>query len=167
MPEADLTERARAGTIRLVRDGDALTLFQIRRLAILALAPPLIAVDRAQAWAATHPPEWMNQFLRKRAVWVFECGGEIAGWIGLNGNIVDGLYTSPGWACCGVGSRLLQFVEGELARQGTLQIDLEASRNAEEFYLKRGYRAVGPRPTEHDALPMSKVLPQCQEPTTT
>ena len=114
--------------------------------------------DLTQRWAAKHPPEWMNRFLQKRVVWLLECGDEIAGWIGLNGHVVDGLYTSPRWASHGVGSRLLTFAETALARQGIAEIHLEASRNAEDFYVKRGYRASGSRPTVDDALPMSKVL---------
>jgi GNAT superfamily N-acetyltransferase len=158
MSESERDRRVRAGTIRLACDADALTLYEIRRLAILSLAPPIMPVDVALTWAARHPPGWMHRFLEERVVWVFEVGPESAGWIGLNGHVVDGLYTSPAWACCGVASRLLRFGEDELARTGIAEVHLEASRNAESFYFKRGYRPVGPRPTEHDALPMSKVL---------
>jgi GNAT superfamily N-acetyltransferase len=111
----------------------------------------------AQQWARARSVEWAEQIIRARDVWVFQCEAGIAGWVSFTGSDIDGLYTDPAVAQRGVGSRLLTFAEAQIARAGAAEAHLEASWNSEEFYVKRGWTPVGPRPID-SARPMTKRL---------
>lgn len=148
-------------TIRPARENDAQQLFELRRAAILAFAAPAMRRELATAWADAHPTRWMVHVIREREVWVCEIDGDIAGWISTAANTIDGLYTSPPRAGRGVGSQLLAFVESELERRGHSEVLLNASVNAEGFYLEHGYVPCGPRAADEDnygAQPMRKGL---------
>jgi GNAT superfamily N-acetyltransferase len=148
-------------TIRSARESDAEQLFEVRRAAILAFAAPAMPREHATAWAEAHPTRWMVQVIRERDVWVLEIASAIAGWISTRANKIDGLYTSPPHAGQGIGSRLLVFVERELQRRGHSEVVLDASVNAEGFYVGHGYAPCGPRLTDaesYGAQPMRKQL---------
>jgi GNAT superfamily N-acetyltransferase len=102
----------------------------------------------------------MAEVIRARDVWVFEIDGDIAGWISARANTIDGLYTSPPHAGQGIGSRLLAFVERELGERGHAEALLDASVNAESFYVQHGYTPCGPRLTDesYNAQPMRKTI---------
>ena len=68
-----------------------------------------------------------------------------------------GLYVDPSSAARGVGSSLLAFAERYLSSRGVPVIELEASWNAEEFYLHRGYVPLAERPPD-GPRPMRKIL---------
>ena len=70
---------------------------------------------------------------------------------------LDALYVDPVYARRGVGTSLLRFVEDILRRRGVSVIRADASWNAEDFYIRRGYEPLGPRPPD-DARPMRKRL---------
>lgn len=147
--------------IRFARDSDAPQLFELRRAAILAFAAPAMPPALATAWADAHPTRWMGEVIRQRDVWVLDIDGVIAGWISASANKIDGLYTSPPYAGRGVASRLLAYVEDVLEERGYAEALLDASVNAEGFYVERGYAPSGPRPadgTNYGAQPMSKAL---------
>lgn len=155
------------GEIRPATSGDAVCLFEIRRAAILELAPPAMPIELAREWANAHPPEWISAILTERAVWVLDFGEEVAGWISATANNVDGLYTKPSHVHSGCGSRLLRFIEAELSRSGFLEVTLHGSLNAIEFYRSRGYEPVGsccPSDGKHyGGLPMRKLLPRAPD----
>jgi putative acetyltransferase len=113
--------------------------------------------EMAQDWADARPPEWIDTVLRDRDVWVFESVGVPVGWISVSIDTIDGLYTQPRYERCGIGSRLLAFAESLMRQRGLSVARLDASWNAEEFYARRGYEAVEPRPAD-GARPMHKLL---------
>jgi GNAT superfamily N-acetyltransferase len=90
-------------------------------------------------------------------VWVADVDEVVVGWVALVGNRVVGLYVDPPHACRGFGSRLLAHAERALEAEGAPTVTLEASRNAEEFYLRRGYEASADRAAD-GARPMRKTL---------
>ena len=69
-----------------------------------------------------------------------------------------GLYAAPEFAGQGVGAGLLDMLEGLMRDRGFPSVHAEASPNARDFYLRRGYRATGPR-TPKGAWPIAKELP--------
>lgn len=144
--------------IRTAREDDGQALFRIRREAILAAAAPEVAV----AWAEAHPPEWINEVLAERQVWVFESDGCLVGWCSATSNHIDALYTAPSHFRQGIASALLAFTEKELRKSGFAEVELNASLNAEHFYRAHGYTAKGPRHAlesrHRGSLPMSKVF---------
>ncbi len=148
------------GVIRPAVASDAQRLFDLRRASIMELAPPAMPLALAEQWANAHSSEWILDVLRERHVWVYECEGDVVGWVSVTANKIDGLYTSPQHARRGIGTLLLRFAETELERLGYVEATLEASANAEAFYRRRGYEAAGPRPRDGEALPMSKRFRQ-------
>lgn len=136
------------GTVRLALPQDAECLFAIRREAIQVLAPRGMPQEVARRWAASRTVEWMRTKIAGGRVWLFEAQDEAVGWISVTDSTIDGLYTLPSHELRGVGSRLLAFAEDHLRTSGQSEVTLQASWNAEGFYLRRGYLADGPRPAK-------------------
>ena len=76
----------------------------------------------------------------------------------IRGDMLEGLYAAPEFAGQGVGAGLLDRLEGLMRDRGIQAVRAEASSNAREFYLRRGYRANGPQ-TAKGAWPIAKELP--------
>jgi putative acetyltransferase len=83
--------------------------------------------------------------------------GTVAGWGAIRGDCLEGLYAAPEFAGRGVGAELLGMLEGLMRVRGVQAVRAEASSNARDFYLRRGYRATGPQ-TLDGAWPIAKQL---------
>jgi putative acetyltransferase len=142
---------------RLAMSNDASRLHDIRRRSILELAPPTMPKAEAQAWAAQLTPARMEQKLRELEVWVAELDGAVVGWGAIRGNMLESLYAAPEFAGQGVGAGLLGMLEGLMRDRGFPSVHAEASPNARDFYLRRGYQAAGSR-TPKGAWPIAKEL---------
>src|ERR1700716_3174979 len=142
---------------RLAMSDDASRLHEVRRRSILELAPPTIPAGEAQAWATQLTLPGMERKLRELEIWVAELDGTVAGWGAIRGDYLEGLYTAPEFAGRGVGTELLGMLEGLLRERGVEAVRAEASSNARDFYLRRGYRAAGPQTPER-AWPITKQL---------
>jgi putative acetyltransferase len=132
-------------THRRAERGDAERLLALRRDAILALAPAGMPAPDAASWSGNLTLQGMETKLRELEIWVAELNGRIVGWGAIRASRLEGLYTDPAFANRGIGTALLGALEALLRTRGIAQIDAEASQNAEGFYLRRGYRAAGPR----------------------
>jgi len=148
---------ALTGAIRRAMQIDAPRLHDIRHAAISTLAPAGMPEQMARQWAERRSVEWTEQIIKERDVWVFDCEIGAVAWVSFTGSEIDGLYTDPAVAQRGVGSSLLAFAEEQIARRGTCEARLEASCNAEAFYLKRGWAFTGSRPPD-GAREMAKRL---------
>ena len=137
---------------------DASRLYDMRRRSILELAPPTMPAAEAQAWAARLTLSGMARKLRELEVWVAELDGVVVGWGAIRGDRLEGLYAAPEFAGQGVGGGLLDRLEGLMRDRGIQAVLAEASSNAREFYLRRGYRANGPQ-ARNGAWPIAKGLP--------
>ena len=124
---------------------------------ILELARPIMSKAEAQAWAAQLTLARMEQKLHELEAWVAELDGATAGWGAIRGDMLDSLYAAPEFAGQGVGAGLLDMLEGLMRDRGFPSVHAEASPNARDFYLRRGYRATGPR-TPKGAWPIAKEL---------
>jgi len=136
---------------------DATRLFELRRRSILELAPPVMSVADAEAWAKQLTPSGMERKLREFEIWIAGLDDLIAGWGAVRGDVLEGLYTAPEYAGQGVGAALLDRLEALLRGRGVDAVRAEASSNARAFYLRRGYRASGPQ-TPAGAWPITKPL---------
>ena len=132
-------------------------LWQLRRDSIIELAPEGMAIAQAEAWAATLTVTGMEQRFLETEIWVGETDGIIAGWIAMREDYIDGLYTDPRYARQSVGTRLLCLAERLMSERAIQIIRLEASLNAEQFYLRRGYLPTTVR-VLNEAIPMEKRL---------
>jgi GNAT superfamily N-acetyltransferase len=134
---------------------DAGCLHDIRRRSILELALPEMSAAEAQAWAERLTLAGMARKLRELEVWVAECEGVVAGWGAVRGDRLEGLYIAAEFARQGIAAGLLDRLERLVFERGFPLLHLEASANARGFYLRYGYRAIGPR-TPQGAWPMVK-----------
>ena len=135
---------------------DASRLYDIRRRSILALAPPAMPKAEAQAWASQLTLSGMERKLRELEVWVAELD-VIVGWGAIRADRLEGLYVAAEFAGQGVGAGLLARLEGLMRDRKFPSVRAEASSNALDFYLRRGYRATGPQ-TPQGAWPIVKEL---------
>jgi ribosomal protein S18 acetylase RimI-like enzyme len=79
--------------------------------------------------------------LRNNQVWVAEPDGTVAGFMAINGSLVDQLYIAPNFQHRGIGQAFLAHAHNlspEFLRLYTLQINTRARA----FYEKNGFRAV-------------------------
>lgn len=63
---------------------------------------------------------------------------------------IRAFFTHPGWACRGIGSRILQACERSAVEAGFKRFELGATLTAVPFYERRGYL-----PLEQIALPLA------------
>ena len=107
----------------------------------------------------------MERKHREFEIWVAELGGALAGWGAIGDNYLEGLYTAPEFAGRGVGGSLLTWLEGLLRDRGIQAVRADASSNARDFYLRRGYRLSGPR-TAVGAWPIDEAasIADCNRP---
>jgi len=146
-----------ATVYRPATDDDAAALFDLRRRSILELAARGLPAGDAAAWVAKHTLARMERKLREFEIWVAELEGAVAGWGAIGGDYLKGLYTAPEFAGRGVGGGMLAGLEGLMRDRGIKAIRADASSNAREFYLRRGYRMNGPQ-TAAGAWPITKDL---------
>jgi putative acetyltransferase len=137
--------------------GDAERLFEIRRRAIVALAPNGMPGAQVEAWAADLTIAGMERKLRELEIWIAALDGTAIGWGAIRGDRLEGLYTDPEHAGRGVATELLGLLEGLMRERGVAAVHADASANAETFYLRRGYVTAG-APTGEGARPITKRL---------
>jgi putative acetyltransferase len=142
--------------IRRAEATDEKALATLRRCAILTLAVPVLSWEEAEKWATQVAPDRIVRAIRDHDVWVAVDEGEI-GWIEVDRDRVAALYVSPSCSCRGVGSALLALAETYIRSSGYLTAHLDASQNALDFYLRRGYVRCGP-PNSDGAFPLTKEL---------
>jgi ribosomal protein S18 acetylase RimI-like enzyme len=136
---------------------DVPRLWQLRRDSIIELAPEGMAIAQAEAWAAALTVAGMERRFLETEIWVGETDGIIAGWIAMREDYIDGLYTDPRYARQNVATQLLCLAERLMSERAIQIIRLEASLNAEHFYLRRGYLPTTVR-VPNEAIPMEKRL---------
>ncbi|MBW2242557.1 MAG: GNAT family N-acetyltransferase [Deltaproteobacteria bacterium] len=146
-----------APSIRPALRADAQLLAAIRRDAILTLATPTYGLDRARDWADSSAVERIHRAIEDHEVWLSEFENAVVGWIEIDRDRVEGIYVSPDLAGRGIGSALLMYAEGRIRSAGYCAAALDASWNAEPFYLRRGYEAQAERSAE-GGRPMLKPL---------
>jgi putative acetyltransferase len=142
---------------RLAMFCEASRLYEVRRQSILELAPPRISIGEAEAWARKLTLTGMERKLRELEIWVAELDGAVAGWGAIRGDCLEGLYVASEFAGRGVGADLLGTLERLMRERGVQAVRAEASTNARDFYLRRGYGATGPQ-TAEGAWPIAKQL---------
>ena len=124
---------------RKATEVDVPTLESIRRDAILKLAALVLGNDYAIDWVESAKPNRILRAVVTNDVQVAELDHCIVGWVEVVGNRIAALYVSPGCSGQGVGKRLLSEAEALIRGTGFDRVILEASGNAEDFYLRFGY----------------------------
>jgi putative acetyltransferase len=107
-----------------------------------------MSVAQAVDWSSRLTPEAMTQRLNDAEFWVAEADNAIVGWVGIRSDEIYGLYVDPRFVNRGIGSGLLRLAEEIMLAAGISKARLEASWNAEAFYVRQGYLPTGPRPRD-------------------
>jgi putative acetyltransferase len=103
-----------------------------------------MSVSDAEIWAKNLSVLGMELKIREMEILVAEINRQVVGWGAIRGDQLEGLYTDPGFAGRGIGTELLNKLEVLMRTYGIRTIRVEASLNAEGFYLRRGYERLGP-----------------------
>ena len=141
--------------LRQARKSDQRALSSIRWEAIVELAAHEMGREAAREWAGSAKDGRVLRAIERGEVWVTEVDSIPSGWIEIGGNRVEGLYVHPDAAGSGIGSSLMRHAEVLIRSGGYRAVELDASPNAENFYLRRGYKPEGERSAD-DGLPMLK-----------
>jgi putative acetyltransferase len=150
-------------TFRPAVPGDAARLFELRTASIRQLASRELSAVEIFEWAARVTFADMERRIREMEVWVAEApdargaARTILGWMAVDGERLEGLYTDPRFERRGVATQLLDAAEDLVRRRGGERLRADASRNAEAFYFRRGYAPEGP-PLPHGPQPVVKRL---------
>jgi putative acetyltransferase len=137
---------------------DVPRLWELRRNSIIELGPEGMSTAQAEAWATTMTVTGMEERFFRTEIWVAEPDGFIAGWIAMRDDLIDGLYTDPRYARQGIGTQLLCLAERLMSERAIQVVRLEASLNAEYFYLRRGFVPTMAIRVPNEAVPMEKRL---------
>ena len=136
--------------IRPAAESDAPRILAVHRVAVLRTAVSAYGLDILNAWAAGSDPDSVREMGRIIAsqaelVMVADAGGVVVGF----GSIVPALeelraiYVHPNFGRRGIGGRILGALQ-QLARHHQMRIlRMDASINAEDFYLKHGFDSIG------------------------
>ena len=140
--------------------------------AVRRTASPFYPVEVIESWARV-PDDGRYAQIRSaisgsdELCLVAERGGEVVGF----GSIVPSLselravYVRPDVGRCGVGGAILRDLERMALAQGLTELHMDASLNAEAFYLRHGYQVVdrGIHPMsgggQMACVKMRKILP--------
>ena len=143
--------------IRRARVADLSSLTQIRRNAILRLASITMGDEGAKNWADSASGDRVRRAIEQHEVWLSEQGDSPNGWVEVHQDRIEGLYVSPDSSRRGLGSALLSHAEDQIRCAGHTTASLDASPNAEAFYLRQGYHLQGER-SANGSSPMRKPL---------
>lgn len=131
--------------LRLAVDEDYDAIRTIHREAVRRLAAGHYGPEQIDAWSGWVDEETFRRWLAEGRLFLLaEADGAPRGYGTLDprNRRVRAVYVDPGAARRGIGSALLDALEGAAREAGLPSIHLEASMNAVPFYLARGWRAV-------------------------
>lgn len=92
---------------------------------------------------------------------VAERDGEVMGFVDWDGDFINALHVRASAARTGVGRRLMDCAEAEIARAGWPAVRLETDTfnlNSQAFYAARGYREAGRYPDEEWNSGLTTIL---------
>ncbi len=137
MPSANLS-------LRRARTQDGAALVGILYDTFESTWLPNITAWAAQAFRQEDRP---SSYVSKRGAefWVAERGQEVVGLVDLEADFVNALHVRSDHARTGVGARLMEWAEAEIARAGYSASRLETdtfNTRSRGFYAARGYEEI-------------------------
>lgn len=90
-----------------------------------------------------------REALRSPGVWVAQNAGAAAGFMILDGSMVEALFVDVPFMGKGIGSKLLRHAREIVGRDTELRVDVnEQNPDALAFYLSKGFKQVGRSETD-------------------
>lgn len=104
------------------------------------------------AWGVANPDKdfWLSGLSRNKT-YVAKINDMIVGFGDLNSEkYIDRLYSHKDYQSMGIGSRIVEMLEGEAVKLGYGKVYTEASITAKGFFLSKGYRVVTGQNKQHN-----------------
>jgi len=128
---------------RPARPGDGDAAFELTRIAIAAMAKGHYTPDQIANWMGERTPSFYEEMVTMGRMVVAERDGVVVGFVDAVPGELTRLFVAPKETGGGLGSRLLT-IGVEAARGGQdVPVRVEATLNAEGFYLRHGFRRLG------------------------
>lgn len=121
--------------------------------------PQLTAVDARAFVSEDRPAVYVGA--RGLLFLVTEVGGEVVGFVDRDGDFVNALHVRSGHARTGVGGRLMDQAEAEIAEAGFPTARLETDTfnlRSQAFYAARGYQEADRYPDEEWNSGLTTIL---------
>ena len=136
--------------VRRARSGDASALRAILHDTYQSTWLPQLTPDAARAFLDEDRPA---AYIAERGAlfWVAETDGQVVGFVDWDADFVNALHVRASHARIGVGKRLMDKAEAEIAEAGFAAARLETdtfNTRSRAFYARRGYREVDRYPDE-------------------
>jgi ribosomal protein S18 acetylase RimI-like enzyme len=136
--------------VRRAQPSDAAALKAILRDTFESTWRPNISAAAAQAFFdEDRPSAYVSQ--RGLDFWVAERDGQVVGLAHRQDDFIHALHVRASHARSGVGEKLMDWIEAEIARSGFAAARLETdtfNTASQAFYAGRGYREAGRYPDE-------------------
>lgn len=131
--------------IRPMQDGDAAAMHAIHERAVRISCAPALPPEVVDAWLHGRSPAG---FLRAHddggeRFWLAEIRGLRAGFAGWLGDRLTALFVDPDHQGSGAGRALLAACDRDAAARGEALMRLDSTYNAQAFYERAGFRAIG------------------------
>lgn len=129
--------------LRRARPGDGPSLYDVTVRSIQELGKQHYSEDQLAGWMGERTADYYEDMIAKNRTVVAEADGEIIGFVDADPGEVTRLFILPKSAGRGVGKRLLQIGLETASKDHPGPIKLESTLNAQPFYERHGFRAVG------------------------
>jgi len=114
--------------------------------------------EQKEAWKAQNTPRAVANLLDKRTIFCAFENNRMIGTIGLENDMVTGLYISPRQRGKGIGQKLLHHLESHAQKTGIKRLHLTSTPNGLGFYKKHGYHAEGPIELTFDGVTFHETI---------
>lgn len=130
-------------TFRPARQGDGQAIFDVTHRSVQGLVRNHYSPAQIAGWMGERTPAYYEDLIRQGKVVVAERAGAVVGFVDAVPGEVTRLFVLPQAAGQGLGTRLLEIGLAAAGEGHNGPIRVEATRNAEAFYRRHGFKTLG------------------------
>lgn len=131
--------------IRLATPDEAELLWSISNQAIRHGCTTSFDAKTIRAWTPDEMPVSYIHIVRNNPFFVAANNNDepvATGYLNLEANSVDAIFTLPQYTGCGAASLILDAIKAEAKKRNIKKLVLDSSPNAERFYQKHGFTSI-------------------------
>lgn len=130
-------------SFRPARPGDGKAVFDITQLSIAGLGKQHYSAEQIAGWMGLRTPAFYEDLIAKGKMIVAEREHKVVGFVDAEPGEVTRLFILPEVAGFGLGKQLLAkgIEQAKAGHYGVIRV--ESTVNAESFYARNGFKAVG------------------------